>query len=65
MRQFVLYFVALVSSVSAQEPVYVNPLAANPPYYRVRYEGSTQSGELVYPASFTVGFRPTSRLCAG
>ena len=40
--------VALCSSVSAQEAAYVNPLPAEPPYYRVRYEGSSQPGELVY-----------------
>jgi pimeloyl-ACP methyl ester carboxylesterase len=54
MRQFVLLFIALVSSAAAQDGVYVNPLPADPPYYRVRYEGSAQPGELVYPASFTI-----------
>ena len=59
MRLFVLLCViltevVLVGTVAAQEPPYVNSLSADPPYYRVRYEGSTQPGELVYPASFTV-----------
>ncbi|MDZ4683721.1 MAG: hypothetical protein SH850_01450 [Planctomycetaceae bacterium] len=54
MRHAVLFFVVLAGSVSSQEPAYVNPLPANPPYYRVRYEGSSKSGELVYPASYTV-----------
>lgn len=65
MRQFVLVFVVLVGSVSAQEPVYVNPLAADPPYHRVRYEGSTQPSELVYPVSFTVWIPPDVRSLRG
>ena len=40
--------------VTAQEPPYVNLLSVNPPYYRVRYEGSTKPRELVYPVSYTV-----------
>ncbi|MBI2477292.1 MAG: hypothetical protein HYV60_01165, partial [Planctomycetia bacterium] len=27
---------------------------ADPPYYRVRYEASTQPGELVYPVNYTI-----------
>ncbi len=59
MRPFVLLCavlieVVVVTTVSAQEPPYVNLLPADPPYYRVRYEGSSTPGELVYPVSFTV-----------
>ncbi len=54
----ILIEVILVGSVSAQEPPYVNPLTADPPYYRVRYEGSSQPGELVYPVSYTVWIPP-------
>jgi len=38
---------------SQQAPYDVFP-AAEPPYYRVRYEASTQPGELIYPANFTI-----------
>lgn len=70
MRQFALLFgvligVVSIDSVSAQEPPYVNPLAADPPYYRVRYEGSSQPGELVYPSSFTVWIPPNVKTLRG
>jgi hypothetical protein len=65
MRLFVLLYVALVSSVSAQEPPYANLPAAAPPYYRVRYEGSTQAGELVYPVSFTIWIPPHVKTLRG
>ena len=46
--------VALVTSVSAQQTPYDVFPAAEPPYYRVRYEASTQPGELVYPVNYTI-----------
>jgi pimeloyl-ACP methyl ester carboxylesterase len=57
--------VALSSSVAAQEAAYVNPLPAEPPYYRVRYEGSSQPGELVYPVGFTVWIPPSAKTLRG
>ncbi len=49
-----LLFVALAADSAAQRPPYdVFPPAA-PPYYRVRYEASTQKGELVYPVNYTI-----------
>ncbi|HEY4262410.1 MAG TPA: hypothetical protein VGM98_19770 [Schlesneria sp.] len=65
MRQFVLLCVVLVGSVSAQEPPYGNLPTAAPPYYRVRYEGSTQAGELVYPVTFTVWIPPHVKTLRG
>ena len=65
MRQLALFFFVLLSTVSAQEPAYVNPLAADPPYYRVRYEGSTTAGELVFPVSFTVWIPPEVKTLRG
>jgi pimeloyl-ACP methyl ester carboxylesterase len=38
----------------AQAPPYELKLPAEPPYYRVRYEGSTEPGALLYPVSYTV-----------
>ncbi len=57
--------VALSSSVAAQEASYVNPLPAEPPCYRVRYEASSQPGELVYPVSFTVWIPPSVKTLRG
>ena len=58
MRQSVLLLILLAGSVSAQETPYASVPAAEPPYYRVRYEGSTRPGELVFPVSFTVWIPP-------
>lgn len=46
--------VALPATALAQEPPYDVFPPAEPPYYRVRYEGSTQPGELVYPVNYTI-----------
>ena len=48
-----LLLVALVTELSAQQPPYDVFPPADPPYYRVRYEASTQPGELVYPVNYT------------
>ncbi|TWT82367.1 hypothetical protein CA13_38290 [Planctomycetes bacterium CA13] len=45
--------VAFATIVSAQQPYEVFP-PAEPPYYRVRYEASTQPSELTYPVNYTV-----------
>jgi len=50
--QFLL--LALATSVAAQQPPYDVFPPADPPYYRVRYEASTQPGELVYPVNYTI-----------
>ncbi|MCF7785502.1 MAG: PHB depolymerase family esterase [Prosthecobacter sp.] len=42
----------------AQQPPYDVFPAADPPYYRVRYEASTQPGELIYPVNYTVWVPP-------
>lgn len=47
-----------VTPLSAQEPVYVNLLAAEPPCYRVRYPASAEPGALIYPVSYTVWIPP-------
>ncbi|RLS55902.1 MAG: hypothetical protein DWH91_08110 [Planctomycetota bacterium] len=51
--------------MSAQEPVYVNVLAAKPPYYRVRYPASTEPGTLIYPVSYTVWIPPGGKSLRG
>ena len=49
-----LLLVALATSLAAQQPPYDVFPPADPPYYRVRYEASTQPGELVYPVNYTI-----------
>jgi pimeloyl-ACP methyl ester carboxylesterase len=46
--------VVLSATALAQQPPYDVFPPAEPPYYRVRYEGSTQPGELVYPVNYTI-----------
>lgn len=56
-RLVVVLFV-LPASVFAQQPPYdVFPPAAAP-YYRVRYEASTQPGELSFPVNYTIWIPP-------
>lgn len=58
MRAFIFAHLVLATvAVAQQAPYDVFPDAA-PPYYRVRYEGSTQAGELVIPVNFTVWVPP-------
>lgn len=45
---------ALSATVFAQQPPYDVFPSADPPYYRVRYEASTQPGELIYPVNYTI-----------
>ena len=47
----------LIDALKKKSP-YDSPPSAKPPYYRVRYEGSSQSGELVYPVAYTVWIPP-------
>jgi len=65
MKPFALLFIALASSAAAQESPYANLPAADSPYYRVRYEGSTEPGELIYPVSFTVWIPPGVKTLRG
>ncbi|MBI3863663.1 MAG: hypothetical protein HY290_17375 [Planctomycetia bacterium] len=46
--------ITLPAIARAQQPPYNVFPAADPPYYRVRYEASTQPGELVFSANFTI-----------
>ncbi len=58
MRYATILLWATVAGLCAQESTYVNPLPADPPYYRLRYEGSSKPGELVFPVSYTVWIPP-------
>jgi poly(3-hydroxybutyrate) depolymerase len=68
MRLFALIFTsffALTATLCAQVPPYENPLPADPPYYRVRYEASTKPGELAYPVSYTLWVPPGVKTLRG
>ena len=62
---FALLLLAFSGSLAAQVAPYENPLPAEPPYYRVRYEASTKPGELVYPVSYTVWIPPGLKTLRG
>ena len=65
MRTFALLLFAFTGSLAAQVPPYENPLPADPPYYRVRYEASTEPGKLEFPASYTVWIPPGLKTLRG
>ncbi len=46
-------------------PAYVNSLPADPPYYRVRYEGSDKPGELIFAVGYTVWIPPGVKTLRG
>lgn len=46
--------IALPALVLAQEQPYDVFPPAEPPYYRVRYQASTEPGELIFPVNYTV-----------
>ena len=45
---------ALAGTASAQNPPYDTPPEVEPPYFRVRYEASSQPGELAFPVQYTL-----------
>lgn len=50
--------VAFAGTLWAQDGPYDVFPSADPPYYRVQYEASTEAGELVYPVNYTVWIPP-------
>jgi pimeloyl-ACP methyl ester carboxylesterase len=54
--QLVLLLVPAV--INAQQAPYDNPPEAEPPYYQVRYEASTEPDELIFPVAYTVWIPP-------
>ena len=65
MRHLVFLCLFLTGSLSAQQPPYDVFPAANPPYYRVRYDAATKAGELVYAANFTLWVPPGVKTLRG
>jgi pimeloyl-ACP methyl ester carboxylesterase len=60
-----LLLVAQGTELLAQQPPYDLFPEADPPYYRVRYEGSTQPGELAYPVNYTIWIPPDVKQLRG
>jgi pimeloyl-ACP methyl ester carboxylesterase len=58
MRSTALIFLALATSLSAQKAPYDVFPPAEAPYFRVRYEASTQPGELIFPVNYTAWIPP-------
>lgn len=56
---------AWLGEVAAQQPPYDTYPAAEPPYYRVRYEAGTKPGELVYPVNYTLWIPPRVKTLRG
>jgi len=52
-------------TLSAQQPPYDVFPAAEPPYYRVRFDASTQPGELIFAAQYTVWIPPAVKTLRG
>jgi hypothetical protein len=53
------------ADVPAQKPPYDVFPAAQPPYYRVRYDASMKPGELVYPVNYTIWIPPGVKTLRG
>src|SRR4030095_8821360 len=65
MNRFAVSFVALAGSLSAQQQPYdIFPSAAQP-YYRVRYEASTEPDELRFPVNYTIWIPPGAKSVRG
>ncbi len=65
MRRPLILLLAIVGSLLGQQPPYdVFPPAA-PSYFRVRYEGSTNAGELTFSANYTIWIPPGVKTLRG
>lgn len=55
----------LAARSAAQQDPYGNYPAAEPPYYRVRYEASSKPGELIFPVNYTIWIPPGLKTIRG
>jgi hypothetical protein len=62
---FSLLSLVVAGSLHAQQPPYDVFPAADPPYYRVRYEASTKPGALVFPVNYTIWVPPGVKMLRG
>ena len=58
MHRFAILLFACAGSLFSQEPPYDVFPEVEPPYYRIRFEASTNTGELVFPVNYTVWVPP-------
>ncbi len=65
MRAIALLFLGLTALLPAQQAPYDVFPEAHPPYYRVRYEASSQAGELIFPVNYTIWIPPTAKELRG
>lgn len=64
LRSVLITLVLTVSAFAQQPPYDVFP-PVEPPYYRVRYEPSTQPGELPYGVNYTIWIPPSVKTLRG
>lgn len=64
-RSITAAFGLLAVSALAQLPPYDQFPAAEPPYYRVRYEASTNAGALIFPVKYTTWIPPDVKMLRG
>jgi hypothetical protein len=55
----------LATSVAGQQPPYDQRPAVEPPYHRVRYEASAETGGLIFPVNYTVWIPPGVKTLRG
>jgi pimeloyl-ACP methyl ester carboxylesterase len=60
-----LVLTVLVGAIHAQQPPYDTFPAAEPPYFRVRYEASSQPGELKFPVNYTIWIPKAAKTLRG
>lgn len=64
-RSLVAFLLIATSAATAQQPPYEVYPEAEPPYYRVRYQASSQPGELSYAVNYTVWIPENVRTLRG
>lgn len=57
--------VILTASANAQQAPYDTFPDAAPPYYRVRYEASSEPGQLIFPVNYTIWIPPEVKVLRG
>ena len=65
MRCFAVWFLALTGPLLGQQVPYDLFPPAEAPYYRVRYEASTNRGELIFPVNYTLWIPPRTGTLRG
>lgn len=65
MHRFVILFAALAGSLLGQQSPYDIFPPADPPYFRVPYEASTNPGELIFPVNYTLWIPPGVKTLRG